>query len=479
MREQDKIDQIYSLIIMGMMIVGIILLIRFIQGYIASAQVYFVWIVMLISFLIASRLSKKIKQNILLILLSTLLTLYLVEFMLYAFGNPFDGLMGRPMAAMRHGVTFDKRQPLDVVDELAAEGIEAVPYLSPSANFADNPQSFNNDLFHPVSGIANAQTVYCNEAGDYVVYQSDQYGFNNPSDVWSDPPLQIAIMGDSFAQGACVQPESSLAGLLREQYPRTATLGMNGNGPFSMLASLKEYIGPHNPDVIIWMWFEENDMGDLDREKRSPILPYYLESSYTQNLLNRQQDVDMVMQAYIDDVKKVIAKDERDQAALRPQLFWSSLRLFQIRHLLGLTLESETIEEEYIDTLQKIRRRSRVTPQLDANVNENFTLFQRILLDSYWYSEAWQPALYFVYVPTYHRFGGDMVTSPEAFSRQFVLTAVQESNWQLVDLQPIIAEQEDPLSLYPFGIDGHFNEKGYALIADTLLNIIKEKQEVD
>tara|TARA_Y100000591_G_scaffold326516_1_gene349350 strand:+ start:846 stop:1169 length:324 start_codon:yes stop_codon:yes gene_type:complete len=36
----------------------------------------------------------------------------------------------------------------------------------------------------PLSGISNAETIYCNENGYYSIYKSDRFGFNNPDKEW-------------------------------------------------------------------------------------------------------------------------------------------------------------------------------------------------------------------------------------------------------------------------------------------------------
>lgn len=32
----------------------------------------------------------------------------------------------------------------------------------------------------PLAGISHATTVYCNELGQYTIYQRDEHGFHNP-----------------------------------------------------------------------------------------------------------------------------------------------------------------------------------------------------------------------------------------------------------------------------------------------------------
>ena len=58
--------------------------------------------------------------------------------------------------------------------------------------------------FFPLSDIPGRTIVYCSEAGPYTIYKSDRWGFNNPDESWRKP-LDVAMVGDSYTQGACVE----------------------------------------------------------------------------------------------------------------------------------------------------------------------------------------------------------------------------------------------------------------------------------
>ena len=83
-------------------------------------------------------------------------------------------------------------------------------------------------------------TVHCNESGFRSVYRSDEYGFNNPPGLHGQA-VQVIVVGDSFAHGACVQPQDTFAAALRRLGTSTLSLGMDGSGPLLQLAILTEY----------------------------------------------------------------------------------------------------------------------------------------------------------------------------------------------------------------------------------------------
>jgi hypothetical protein len=50
----------------------------------------------------------------------------------------------------------------------------------------------------------------------------------------------IVALGDSYAHGACIPSDQGFVSLIRSEYPATVNLGVNGDGPLAILATLKE-----------------------------------------------------------------------------------------------------------------------------------------------------------------------------------------------------------------------------------------------
>ena len=56
-----------------------------------------------------------------------------------------------------------------------------------------------------------------------------------------------------------------------------------------MLAKLKEYVSPRQPRIVLWFYYEGNDLTDLQREQQSMLLRNYLnDDRFTQSALLRQ-----------------------------------------------------------------------------------------------------------------------------------------------------------------------------------------------
>ena len=55
-------------------------------------------------------------------------------------------------------------------------------------------------------------------------------------------------------------------------------------------------------------------------------------------------------------------------------------------------------------------------------------------------------------------------------NRQRVLSLVKQLGVAVIDLHPVFAAHRDPVSLFPFGLSGHYTEEGNRLVATTILS---------
>ncbi len=187
-----------------------------------------------------------------------------------------DLIVMRIASARRQGLPFDSRTTLEVLIELRVRGIAAFPPLKP-INFLGKPLEVEGHEVLPLAGVANVLTVFnANETGDRFIYRSAEYGFNNPPGLHLKDSVEIAVIGDSFAQGVAVLPEQGIAAQLRNAFPKTLNLGMGASGPITELAILREYAQPLRPQTVLWLYYEANDLTDAEKESHNTILREYL-----------------------------------------------------------------------------------------------------------------------------------------------------------------------------------------------------------
>ena len=380
--------------------------------------------------------------------------------------------------AQEFGVKFDTRDRLEVIADLRKQGIDAVPAILPRDFLrakedkeirepSDLPVLMHRGMrsvidIHgeeviPLGGVANKVTVVCNESGPWITYMSDEHGFNNPTGSWRSGQIDVAALGDSFTQGYCVPPENSFVGLIRQAYPATLNLGMAANGPLYMLATLQEYLPFYRPKVVLWFYYEGNDLTELQIEKNSGLLMGYLRNGLTQGLLRRQNDID---QALTDYIEREAAKKASQQATTpdRVSKLLEIVKMSTLRNRLGLVY-GETAEESVLSS--------------EVQQGAGMDLFREVLSRAKADVSGWGGTLYFVYLPGWGRYGGE----PEigARQREQVLTSVKNLGIPIIDIYSAFEAQGDPMPFFPFRGPGHYNEKGHRVVGTEVVKTISSQ----
>lgn len=93
------------------------------------------------------------------------------------------------------------------------EGYESIyfPYLY-ETSYSELKKKINLDII-PINSKPFAKNYYCNEGYGLIKYTSDRFGFRNNDDIWNIDKKQnkILLVGDSFAHGACLKTQSTIA----------------------------------------------------------------------------------------------------------------------------------------------------------------------------------------------------------------------------------------------------------------------------
>ena len=107
----------------------------------------------------------------------------------------------------------------------------------------------------------------------------------------------VFLLEDSFLHGACVKNEHNLISKLKStpffRGKNILNLGYEGNGPLLSLATLREYFpDSKNVKYLFWVYYEGNDLQELNSERMNKILIRYLNNlDYSQNLRIKQEEI--------------------------------------------------------------------------------------------------------------------------------------------------------------------------------------------
>lgn len=372
-----------------------------------------------------------------------------------------EGLLTLMTSPPSRRVNFDKRSYVQVLLDLRAAGQPATVTIAPGFFTSAAKLGAPSQPILPLGGVANSLVVLCNEVGEWIVYQSDEHGFHNPSGLYQQSSLDIVGIGDSFAIGMCVKPERNLFSLLRQSYPRTLNLGMGLNGPLAELADLREYAAPLRPKRVLWLYYEGNDLADLQREQSDESFMQYLQPGYTQNLLARQAEIQPLLAAYAEaGIERMKAAEAARQAEANPATV-SDFLWYLRKHPLFKFL-----------TLNQLLGRLGLFPMPTSDLEQNapaanLELFRQILQTAHREVNSWGGKFYFVYLcqkTRFARFG-----QPNPYRSQ-VLDIVRDEGLPVLDTYELFRRQQNPLALF----QGHYTEQGYALLAEAILDMIQE-----
>ena len=371
--------------------------------------------------------------------------------------------------ATRFGVSVDTRSWDEVLRDLRMSDANAIPILTPANNLfergADGVVRSSTRIdgveVMPLAGPSNRTTLLCNENGPWVHYRADRHGFNNPDAVWHSGDLEIALLGDSFAHGYCVPPSHSFAGLIRQRQPKTLNLGIAGDGPLLMLAALTEYLQALRPRIVLWCYFEGNDLEDLQVERRSAVLSNYLLEGFRQSGLRDQDALD----------RAILAGMPPPQAAsadMARTYFWNTATYTAV------TFAKLTSVRQRLNLIRPITPR-----EIDAAADfetANLEAFRAVLETAQRRTASWGGRLYFVYLPNWESYT-TRYRSRGNTKRPALLALANELDIPVIDVDPVFRSSGDPLDLFPFRQLGHYTEAGHRLVAEAIMRGLASPQQ--
>ena len=366
------------------------------------------------------------------------------------------GANPRCLAALREGVPFDPRSALEVFGESAARGDTVWPAVPAHAFEPDQGLDVSGGpsgqpALLPLAGVSATETLLCNESGEWVTYQADEYGLNNPLGIHGLDTVRVAVVGDSFVHGWCVPRSQTVAGLLEPRWGPVLSLGLEASGPLSQLGLLREYGADLEPKVVLWLFFPDNDLGDLEREAGAGLLRRYLDPGFRQDLQGYQPVIDEGLRSLIIERRS----QETERATERA-------RLLRERRL--------GRDHQFVAWMKLRRLRGRIRDVVRAPRPERYYPFDRDLFSTVMARarddvDAWGGDLIFVYLPDWWSLARPDDGPPH---RDSILATVRELGIPAIDPMPAFLRHSEPRALFPFGIEGHYTAEGFRLLVEEI-----------
>ena len=376
------------------------------------------------------------------IFLSILISLYLFE--LYQNIYLGDNNINKKAKILwkSEKIVYDKRTKIEAFIDIKEKNSNLVSTIVPKTNVL-----FPKGELLPLSGISNSLTLHCNENGYYSLFESDRYGFNNPDEEWNKKNIDYLIVGDSFAMGECVNRPYDISSVLRKLSNKNVlNLAYSSNGPFIEYVVLREYLD-QNVKNILWFFYEGNDLQDLSDTMNSAYLNRYIDDlNYKQNLKLKQLDIDILTRENLrEDINYFIERDQKSKK-------------YKILRFIRLDKTKKLIERLIFPEKKK---------EFNKKVYEKLELILKLSKDLAIKNDT---RLYFIYLPSYYSFN-DEDKNYWIKQKDEVELITSKLDIKFIDIKKeLLIKNLDYKTIFPFGMQGHYNILGYKVISDIIIN---------
>jgi hypothetical protein len=299
-------------------------------------------------------------------------------------------------------------------------------------------------------------TLTCAEDLEYKISKNDKFGFKNPNEVYKKP-VDLIILGDSYAEGLCYNEKDDVAGLLRKKNINSLNFGVGGAGPILSLAVMREYIKNFNPKYLLFFYCESNDLMDLNIEKNNYLLKKYLSNNFSQNLLQNTNQKKIFLKNIDKEIKKMVLskKDKSIYLKDKKEIFYERLQ--------------DSLE------LSKIKNKIK-SLILYGDEKENQELFFKIIREMNNFSNSNNIEFIFVYLPTWERYFVKFSKYNKYISKkEYILNKIESMNIKFLDIDKEFLKEEALENLFPLKYYGHYSRLGYKKVADSILLDLKKR----
>lgn len=422
-------------------------------------QIVFVFVLVILFLLSVFTIGfgDEFRKKVVLVGLSTVFSLHLVQFLSGVYSNI------EYHAALSLPATGDQREKSQVIDDLRREGHDAYPLVHPRFFLSEEgklqePIKVDGRKFFPIFALKHTKQVVCNELGFWLTIDTDRYGFPNADMDWDVGSVDVAFIGDSFTAGSCVKPDQKFSSLIAKRFGTSLNFGIVHNGPLLELAILKEFAVRRNPKIVVWSYFEGNDLEELSVERNHSILSRYTEEDFSQEFDGLLNEIHDAMR------EKYLQREE----GLREKGFCHKKSILQpsfcqinVGYIVKFGLFRDFLKERIgVNLALKSDNRD----EFDVELN----LFQNVLKEAERTVRLWGGRLVFVYLP-----GSKSVrTGKKHPYHDRILDRVRELNILTVDTTPALRKNLETDAMFVT----HFTPEGNVVVSEEITRFICENQ---
>ena len=287
---------------------------------------------------------KNLSINILLLLTSVYIPLLL--FSLYSYLSP------------KNIIRLEKLKEVneDLPQKIAAVKKGFMPTFYP----AEILRLENSLEKYPIGSLPNTNSYLGNEGYGMITYKTDRFGLRNHDKKWENlfEQSNVFILGDSFAQGACVPAESTIPSHIEKVTKiNTINLATGGSTPYEYMAVLESIINPiveiskNENKVIIIFYPNDNIPLDLKKEELLNSASSIIQEEKNKNVIPSKEYINeitsfietnypMRRDEIISKIQKNPKHSKRKNHQYKQSSFYYILTLYPIREKINILFKN-------------------------------------------------------------------------------------------------------------------------------------------
>lgn len=330
-------------------------------------------------------------------------------------------------------------------------------FISPSYYVNKNIKTF------PLSSFHYSEIILCNEAGRFISYFSDRYGFNNEDQEWDKKKINTILIGDSFGHGFCVNRKDNILSKIKN-YNNSynegfLNLSSGGTGTLIQYASLLEYFPlDKKVDKVVWL-ITAGDLKNLKNESQNVILNKYLiKKEYRQDLKKKSFEINEINKKFLEieiENNKNLIKENKISLAIK----YHENKINNLKKNYNFFKKIKL--DKFRSNLKKIKKKS----SNEYLQNQNEEIFLELIKNTQNFLSSRGTKLYIFFIHT----------QPKKIDSK-ILELLNSNDIKVVNIIESLSNRSFH-SMFPFnrrikGFTGHFSAKGYDDVSKIIISNI-------
>jgi len=368
----------------------------------------------------------------------------------------------------RNNPNFDQRN-----DYQAFKDEKGKYNISPSFKLSYFTNNYNKEIQNfikkkidnkekiPFRGPINRLSLGNNEDGVRELIVNDNFGFKNFQNVYKKK-INLMLVGDSFTEGVPYGNNEAISEFINKKSDiNSINYGISGAGPLMALGVIREYGQNFQPNKIYYLYYEGNDLLDLENEKKT-FLINYLNKNFSQNLYNSHEKILEFLSGY-------------------DEIFYKTLpSLIEEEENKDNTIYKDTSSKIFIEKIKdfiELQNLKEILPKdllFVKNTKVDYELFEKTIKQMNSETKKWDGNFAILYLPTWSRYNKNFSLTYFLLKKK-IIDIAKKNNIEIIDLDNLFKlKKMDNNKLFTLKIYSHYNSDTYNEISNQIISNFKK-----